>query len=178
MGAVTRWSCLTAASVSLGTRRLVLAVSILVLGMLALAARADAFVYWANFGNGTIGRANLNGSHVNQSFITGASAPIGVAVDGLPATCDGSGATIAGTGRADKLRGTDDDDVIAAKGGDDTVVGLRGDDLVCGGAGADLLRGQGGDDTLSGGRGKDELRGGGGSNRCRGGRGSDSKHQC
>ena len=45
-------------------------------------------VYWANFTseggkNGTtIGRANLDGSGVDQSFIGGASEPYGVAVDG------------------------------------------------------------------------------------------------
>ena len=93
-------------------------------------------------------------------------------------TCAGSEATIVGTGRRDKLRGTTGDDVIAARGGDDTVVGLQGDDLICGGGGGDVLRGKGGDDALSGGPGKDVLRGGGGSNRCRGGGGSDSKHQC
>ena len=39
-------------------------------------------VYWANSGTGTIGRANLDGTGVNQSFITGAGSPAGVAVDG------------------------------------------------------------------------------------------------
>ena len=48
---------------------------------IALAARADAFVYWANNLGTTIGRANLDGSNANQSFITGASSPVGVAVD-------------------------------------------------------------------------------------------------
>jgi len=52
------------------------------LGALELAARADAFVYWANFDSGTIGRANLDGSGVNQSFIAGASDSTDVAVDG------------------------------------------------------------------------------------------------
>ncbi len=46
-----------------------------------LAAQADAFVYWANFVGPTIARANLDGSGVNQGFITGASSPVGVAVD-------------------------------------------------------------------------------------------------
>ena len=101
-----------------------------------------------------------------------------VAVDALPATCAGSDATIAGTGRSDKLRGTKDDDVIAAGRGDDTVIGLEGDDLVCGARGDDVLRGKGGDDELRGGAGEDELRGGGGSNSCRGGAGSDSKQGC
>src|SRR5438093_1191995 len=38
-------------------------------------------IYWTNVGTGTIGRANLGGQNVNQSFITGASAPFGMAVD-------------------------------------------------------------------------------------------------
>jgi sugar lactone lactonase YvrE len=48
-------------------------------------------IYWANdtyngtthtYGvNATIGRASLNGTHVNESFIVGASEPFGVAVD-------------------------------------------------------------------------------------------------
>ena len=33
-------------------------------------------IYWANYGGGTIGRANLDGTGVNQSFITGANAPV------------------------------------------------------------------------------------------------------
>ena len=41
-----------------------------------------AHVYWANLVDGTIGRANLDGTGVNQSFITGAIVPCGVAVDG------------------------------------------------------------------------------------------------
>ena len=36
----------------------------------------------ANTGPGTIGRANLDSSGVNQSFISGVSGPFGVAVDG------------------------------------------------------------------------------------------------
>ena len=47
-----------------------------------LASRADAFVHWTNEGSTTIGRSNLDGSAVNQSFITGASGPESVAVDG------------------------------------------------------------------------------------------------
>lgn len=49
-----------------------------------LAARADAYVYWVNSAAGagtTIGRANLDGSGIEQSYITGANDPCGVAVD-------------------------------------------------------------------------------------------------
>jgi virginiamycin B lyase len=52
---------------------------------LAFAARAEAFVYWANTGddfNGVrIGRANLDGTGANQNFLTTADGPYGVAVD-------------------------------------------------------------------------------------------------
>ena len=38
-------------------------------------------IFWANLNTGTIGRANLDGSGVNQNFITGASGPVGVVAD-------------------------------------------------------------------------------------------------
>jgi hypothetical protein len=63
-------------------RRATLALATLVLAALALATRADAYVYWTNYDTGTIGRANLDGTGANPSFITGASNPGGVAVDG------------------------------------------------------------------------------------------------
>jgi hypothetical protein len=42
---------------------------------LALASRAEAFVYWADHGTGTIGRANLDGTGADQRFITRAGDP-------------------------------------------------------------------------------------------------------
>lgn len=39
-------------------------------------------IYWASYRDGTIGRANLDGSGVNPSFVTGATSPCGVAVFG------------------------------------------------------------------------------------------------
>ena len=65
-------------------RRAALLVSAVLAVTLASVSSADAFVYWANVGGAagtTIGRANLDGSSPNQSFITGASAPCGVAVN-------------------------------------------------------------------------------------------------
>jgi streptogramin lyase len=64
---------------SILVRRAAVALATLAVAALALVTRADAFVYWTN-GN-AIGRANLDGTGVSQSFITGASAPQGVAVD-------------------------------------------------------------------------------------------------
>ena len=65
-------------------RRAAVALVTLAVATLALAARADAFVYWTNSGSnftGSVGRANLDGTGVNQSFIRADNAQ-GVAVDG------------------------------------------------------------------------------------------------
>ena len=51
---------------------------------LALAARVDAYVYWTQPGTGTIGRANPDGSGVDQSFIT-----FGVGLPNLSDTTSG-----------------------------------------------------------------------------------------
>ena len=48
---------------------------------LALVPRAEAFLYWTNQSSDTIARANLDGSGVRQSFISGAGGPTGIAVD-------------------------------------------------------------------------------------------------
>ena len=45
-------------------------------------AQADAFVYWTSNSSGAIGRAYLDGSAVNQTFIPGSGGRIGVTVDG------------------------------------------------------------------------------------------------
>jgi len=47
----------------------------------ALVSQADAFVYWGDPGNNIVGRANLDGSSANQSFVAATFAE-GVAVDG------------------------------------------------------------------------------------------------
>ena len=38
------------------------------------------YLYWPNYALQTIGRANVDGSNVNQSFITGANYPLGLAL--------------------------------------------------------------------------------------------------
>src|SRR5215213_3535160 len=55
--------------------------AILVLSLVVV-GRAEAHVYWTNNADTTIGRANLDGTGVNQRFLSGASTPCGVAVDG------------------------------------------------------------------------------------------------
>ena len=61
MDAVTRWFCLTRASV----RWIVLAVSTLLLVMPALGARADAYMYFANDGTGSVARFDPSNGHGN-----------------------------------------------------------------------------------------------------------------
>jgi virginiamycin B lyase len=88
--------------------RTVVAVLGLLVLSLALAARAEAYIYWANDDPSTIGRADLDGTSVDQSFITpatgGVYAGLGdLAVDSAHVYWTGS---FAGTiGRAD-LDGT------------------------------------------------------------------------
>lgn len=69
---------------SIGIRRALLA-PLVVAPLLLFAPAAHAYVYWANWGGGagtTIGRSTVDGGQVNQSFISGAHGPCGVAVDG------------------------------------------------------------------------------------------------
>jgi hypothetical protein len=75
------------------------------------------------------------------------SAPGSVAV--VPPRCFGRFATIVGSPKKDRLKGTRFADVIAGAGGKDTIKGLRGKDRICGGKGRD---------TLIGGPGKDKTR--------------------
>jgi len=55
-------------------------VGILLLALLALAPKADAFIYWGDYSHGRIGRAANDGSNVNPNFITGLGSPAGLAV--------------------------------------------------------------------------------------------------
>ena len=57
------------------------ALALACLASLALVQPADAFIYWTDTGTHSIGRANLDGSGVQQSFITGIDRPTAVAVD-------------------------------------------------------------------------------------------------
>lgn len=71
-------------------------------GQVQAAAAPTGHVYWAN-STGSIGRANLDGTSPNLSFITGASGRFGVAVDYGPATVsasttDGRSVAVSGAG--------------------------------------------------------------------------------
>jgi len=80
-------------------------------------------------------------------------------------TCQGLPATIVGTNKSERLRGTEGDDVIVAKGGKDRVFGLGGSDVICAGGGNDVVKGGPGRDWLRGGGGKDRLLGQAGKDR-------------
>ncbi len=104
---------------------LTVALGLLVLP-LALAARAEALVYWVNYENGTIGRANLDGSGVDQSFITvpGSLTPTyGLAVNDRHIFWSGSG--LIGRARLDGS-GVDPDFITAAPGGGESELALDG----------------------------------------------------
>lgn len=93
---------------------------------------------------------------------------------GVAANCDRDGANIIrGTKKADRLRGTRDDDAILARKGRDRVSAAGGNDCVVGQKGGDQLRGNGGNDALRGGKGRDKLSGGGGDDLLKGGGGAD-----
>ena len=65
-------------------RRAALALATLAIGALALGARADAYIYWANDAtpqHSVVGRAGLDGTGIDQSFIPSANITEGVAVD-------------------------------------------------------------------------------------------------
>jgi uncharacterized delta-60 repeat protein len=97
--------------------------------------------------------------------------------------CAGKRATIVGSPRSDRLKGTRRADVIVALGGNDRIAAGRGNDVICagdgndridGGVGNDRLYGQNGNDKLGGASGKDALSGGGGKDALNGGGGRDS----
>jgi uncharacterized delta-60 repeat protein len=87
--------------------------------------------------------------------------------------CGGKKATIVGTNKANRLKGTRRADVIVALGGNDRIDGGRGNDLVCAGDGNDTVKGSTGNDRLYGQNGKDKLDGGAGRDALSGGAGKD-----
>ena len=63
------------------------------------------------------------------------------------------------TAGADRIDGTDADDVFLASDGSDDLRGMGGNDTIQGGNGQDSINGGEGNDLLSGGAGKDRIRG-------------------
>jgi Ca2+-binding RTX toxin-like protein len=84
------------------------------------------------------------------------------AEDAAVPSCRGRTATIVGTDRNDRIKGSPGPDVIVGRGGDDVIRGEQGNDVLCGGYGNDELVGLAGNDRLSGGPGEDGLFGVGG----------------
>ena len=83
---------------------------------------------------------------------------------------------IAGSNRADTLRGDRGANTLWGRNGDDALYGRGGPDRLGGGGGDDWLQGSGGRDVLAGGAGDDRLVGGAGGDVLSGGSGSDTAH--
>jgi hypothetical protein len=94
----------------------------------------------------------------SQSVVgdTGMDNPLGIAVQ--PPKCAGKFATVVGTNKKDKIKGSKGPDIIAGLKGNDKIKGLKGKDRLCGGAGKDKLIGGPSKDKLKGGAGKDKER--------------------
>jgi uncharacterized delta-60 repeat protein len=87
--------------------------------------------------------------------------------------CAGKRATIVGTSRKNRLRGTRRSDVIVALGGNDSITAGRGNDRICAGSGNDSINGESGNDRIYGQDGKDKLKGGSGNDLLDGGKSAD-----
>ena len=94
-------------------------------------------------------------------------------MDWINPTCNGLPSTIDGTGEAETIIGTREDDVIVSFGGRDRIWGLEGDDTICGGAGKDVIFGGEGNDWIAGLGGPDRINAGSGRDVIKGGRGED-----
>jgi hypothetical protein len=110
-------------------------------------------------------RANPRTGAVNV-VAEGLDFPEGLEIE--PPKCQGKFATIVGSTKKDKLKGSKFKDVIHTLGGKDKVNAKGGNDIVCGG---------GGKDKLKGGKGKDKLLGQGGKDKLDGGPGKDKEQQ-
>lgn len=78
-----------------------------------------------------------------------------------------------GWGSADVINGRDGNDVIMGDNGNDSLHGDDGNDKLYGGAGRDNIQGDTGNDTIDGGGGRDTIDGGPGSDIMTGGAGND-----
>ncbi|MGH2963596.1 MAG: hypothetical protein ACRDL3_15605 [Solirubrobacterales bacterium] len=79
--------------------------ALLIVIALGFAPRAEGSIWWSNTFSDSIGRANLDGSGANQSFIAGADDPCGVAVDRSHVYWTNPSSDVATIGRA-RLNGT------------------------------------------------------------------------
>lgn len=159
-------------------------------------------VYWivgaAGKDGGTvvrgIGRANLDGTNVDQDFVA-AGWIRGLAVDAVePPKGTAGDDRITGTAGDELLCGLAGSDAIFGRGGDDTLFGdacgataskpilspakRAGNDNLFGGRGNDTLDGGSGADLVAGGAGRDSLRGGAGNDQLRASDGRRDKINC
>ncbi len=71
--------------------------------------------------------------------------------------CNGVKATIVGTNKSERIKGTKGRDVIVARGGNDRINGGGGNDVICGDGGKDTIDGGPGQDYVHGGAGNDLI---------------------
>jgi hypothetical protein len=104
--------------------------------------------------SGPAGTARVSATLDNQSATT----PVTVTGGGAPAPPPCSNA-IKGSGKSEKLVGTDAGDVIKGKSGDDKINGLAGEDCLSGGPGDDRIKARDGEvDHVNCGSGDDQVK--------------------
>ncbi len=96
-------------------------------------------LYVVDNDNQLVFRVNPRSGSVTTVGDSTQQSPIGVAVQ--PPRCGGKTATIVGTQKRDRIKGSPGPDVIHGLGGADTIRGLKGNDRLCGGKGPDKLFG-------------------------------------
>ena len=87
-------------SVSRGAKAVIVGLLAAIVLLLLPPLASANFVYWTNIGGTTIGRAKINGTGVNNSFISGLDNPHGVAVDSKFIYWSQGSATTGSIGRA------------------------------------------------------------------------------
>jgi uncharacterized delta-60 repeat protein len=147
----------------------------------SVAIQPDGRIVVGGYAGENVLAARLMGDSPAAGGGPGGGGP-GGGTQGVP-RCAGKKATIVGSARSDRLKGTRRADVIVALGGNDRIASAGGNDRICagdgndridGGTGNDRLYGQNGKDTLAGGNGTDALNGGTGNDKLGGGAGKDN----
>jgi Ca2+-binding RTX toxin-like protein len=116
----------------------------------------DGKLYVVDASTFVVHKVNPNSGGQKVLGATGMGNPLGIAVQ--PPKCAGKFATVVGTNKKDKIKGSKGADIIAGLKGNDVIRGLKGKDRLCGGKGKDKLIGGPKRDKLDGGPGKDRER--------------------